>query len=194
VHLTDSEFVEHVEGVLRPERVAHVQTCNACRRQVERLTAALADARAVDVPEPSPLFWDHFSAQVRAAVDEQQPSRASDVLNALRRPGLALAGAAMLALLVIAAVWFRNPRPVSDSAATTPAPASVPEPDLASLEADREWTFVATMADGIDWETVDAAGLSLRPGTVERMAEDLSREEQAELARLLREELGDGSL
>jgi hypothetical protein len=50
------------------------------------------------------------------------------------------------------------------------------------------------MAEGIDWEAADAAGLSLGPGAAERAAQDLSREEQTELARLLREELGDGTL
>jgi hypothetical protein len=193
VHLTDAEFGEHVEGILRPDRVAHLESCDACRRQAEGLTAALADARAVDIPEPSPLFWDHFSAQVREAVDEQQSSRAFDLLGALGRPGIALAAAATVALLLVA-LWFRSPRPVLDSAATAPAPIPAPGVDLDSLEADLEWTFVATMADGIDWEAVDAAGLSLRPGSAERAAEDLSREEQNELARLLREQLGDGSL
>jgi hypothetical protein len=195
VHLTDAEFIEHLDGGLRPERAAHLASCERCRRDAEGLAATLTDARSVEAPEPSPLFWDHFSAQVREAIDQPAPSRLSAFLNALRRPGPALAGAAVVALVVIAGVWLRDVRPpvvpvvIDDSLA-------VPEPPLAaSLESDLEWSFVAAMADGVDWDAADAAGLSIRPGAAERAAMQLSRDEQNELARLLREQVGgEGSL
>jgi hypothetical protein len=194
VHLTDAEFVEHVEGLLPPERVAHVERCEVCRQQLEGLTSALADARGVDVPEPSPLFWNHFSAQVREAIDQPPPSRLSAFVNA-RWPGPALIGAAILALVVIGGFWPRAPRDGPPPVVSVVMDPVLP-PDAApdSLEADVEWTFVATMADGIDWEAVDAAGLGPRLGSAERAAEDLSPEERNELARLLREQLADGSL
>ena len=47
-----------------------------------------------------------------------------------------------------------------------------------------------SVTDGIEWDTADAAGLGLRPGAAERAAEQLSREEQLELERLLRVEVG----
>lgn len=191
MHLTDSEFVEHVEGVLRPDRVAHVESCEPCRREAEALASVLVDARAADVPEPSPLFWDHFSAQVRDAIDQPQPSGVAGGLNALRRPGIALAAAALIALIVGVTFW---PRTVAPPAVSVKVSTERPAERLPAPEPDLEWTFVATMADGIDWDTAEAAGLSFTPGTAERAAQDLSREEQTELARLLREELGDGSL
>jgi hypothetical protein len=192
VHLTDSEFVEHVEGVLRPDRTAHLESCERCRREADGLAAVLVEARAADVPEPSPLFWGHFSAQVRDAIDQPQPSRVAGFLSALPRPGIGLVAAAMIALIVGAVVWPRSVVPPTVSVVVDPVLPPEAAPD--ALESDPEWTFVATMADGIDWDTAEAAGLSLAPGTAERAAQDLSREEQTELARLLRAELGDGSL
>ncbi len=194
MHLTDAEFIEHLDGALRPERAAHLASCERCQRDAEGLAATLTDARSVESPDPSPLFWDHFGAQVREAIDQPAPSRLGAFLNALRRPGPALAGAAIVALMLIAGFWPRDVRPpVVPVVFEHPAP---PETPLATLlESDLEWTFVAAMADGIDWETADAAGLNLRPGAAERAAQDLSHSEQIELARLLREEMGgDGSL
>ena len=195
MHLTDAEFIEHLDGALSPDRAAHVASCERCRREAEGLAATLRDTRSVEAPEPSPLFWDHFSAQVREAIDQPAPSRLTAFLNALRRPGPALAGAAIIAVLVvIAAFWPRDEYPpVVSVVVDYPAPL---EPPLATLlESDPEWAFLATMADGIDWEAADAAGLSVGPGAVERAALQLSREELGELARLLREHVGgDGAL
>ncbi len=201
MHLTDAEFIEHLDGALGPERAAHLASCERCRRDAEGLAATLTDARSVDSPEPSPLFWDHFGAQVREAIDQPASSRLSAFLNALRRPGPALAGAAIVALVVIGGFWPRGLQPPGVQAPgdpyviDDPVPSPAGRPLATALESDLEWTFVAAMADGIDWETADAAGLSLRPGAAERAAQDLSYYEQLELARLLREGMGgDGSL
>jgi hypothetical protein len=194
VHLTEAEFVEHVDGALRPDRAAHLESCERCRREAEGLAATLSDTRSVEAPEPSPLFWDHFSAQVREALDQPPPSRLSAFLSA-RWPGPVLAGAAIIALVVIEGFWPRDPRDVRPPFASVVIdPVLPPEAAPDAMESDPEWTFVAAMADGIDWEAVDAAGLGPRLGSAERAAEDLSLEEQTELARLLREELREGSL
>jgi hypothetical protein len=202
VHLTDAEFIEHLDGALRPERAAHLASCERCRRDAEGLAATLTDARSVDSPEPSPLFWDHFSAQVREAIDQPAASRLSAFVNALRRPGPALAGAAIVALLVVTAgFWPRDLRPPGVHPPSgpyvmeDPLPPPPDRPLATALESDFEWSFVASMADGIDWDAADAAGLSVRPGAAERAAMQLSHDEQQELARLLREHVGgDGSL
>ena len=202
MHLTDAEFIEHLDGALPPERAAHLASCERCRRDAEGLTATLTDARSVDSLEPSPLFWDHFSAQVREAIDQPAPSRLSAFLDALGRPIPVPASAAIVALVVIAAFWPaiaafwpRDVYPTVVSVVIDPA-LPPPEPPLATaLESDLEWTFVASMADGIDWDAADAAGLGVRPGAAERAVMQLSDDEQEELARLLREHVGsDGAL
>lgn len=200
MHLTDAELIDHLDGALGPERAAHLASCERCRRDAEGLAATLADARSVDSPEPSPLFWDHFGAQVREAIDQPVPSRLSAFLNALRRPGPALAGAAIVALVVIAGFWPRLQPPAVHAPGgpyviDDPVPPPPGRPLATVLESDLEWTFVAAMADGIDWDAADAAGLSVRPGAAERAAMQLSPDEQKELARLVREQVGgEGSL
>ncbi len=58
-------------------RAAHLETCAACREQAAALARdARATRRAVDVPEPSPLFWEHFSARVRDGASTASRRRA----------------------------------------------------------------------------------------------------------------------
>ena len=67
-HLSTQEFVDALEGTLPDTRKAHLSGCEICAREVAELTGVTQDARlAGEQPEPSPLFWDHFSARVRAA-------------------------------------------------------------------------------------------------------------------------------
>jgi hypothetical protein len=192
MHLTEAELIEHLDGALPAERAAHLTACDRCRRLAGELAAALGEVRGIDAPDPSPLVLERLSAGVREAMDAQPESRFAFLRAAFQRPGLAFAGAAIALVVVFAALWPRV-APPPQSAAIAPAIDPAPAPD--PIEADLEWTFVAAMAEGIDWDAVEAAGLSLAPGTAERAALQLSRDEQTELERLLRQEMeGDGSL
>ena len=67
-HLHPDELIDLAEGT-RPESSApHLRSCEACRRQLADARATIAAASDVEVPEPSPLFWDHFSVRVREAI------------------------------------------------------------------------------------------------------------------------------
>ncbi len=63
-HLTPEEFVDLAEGARAEASAPHLQACDACRRQLAELRATMSAAADIDAPEPSPLFWDHFSARV----------------------------------------------------------------------------------------------------------------------------------
>ena len=67
-HLTDPEMVDLLDESLTASRAAHVAACARCRETAAALRAARARAEAVDVPEPSPLFWEMFSVRVHDAV------------------------------------------------------------------------------------------------------------------------------
>ena len=67
-HLTESEMVDLLDATLAPGRRAHLDACDACRTTADGLRAVLARSADVAIPEPSPLFWEHFSARVREDV------------------------------------------------------------------------------------------------------------------------------
>jgi hypothetical protein len=74
-HLTVDQFVDVIEArvELPGAASAHLGGCEACQAERASLADALGDARAVLMPEPSPLFWDHFSRRVRAATGDERP-------------------------------------------------------------------------------------------------------------------------
>src|SRR5919109_3702123 len=74
-HLRDDQLIDLVDGVVVETDVPHLATCTACRQQLTDLRNTLATAAQADVPEPSPLFWDHFSSRVREAVARENGTR-----------------------------------------------------------------------------------------------------------------------
>ena len=69
-HLTPDELIDAMEGLLAADRQAHLATCDECQGQLAGLSMALGDAKDAGVPEPSPLFWQHFSERVSTAIDQ----------------------------------------------------------------------------------------------------------------------------
>src|SRR3990172_7363638 len=70
-HLRPEELLDLAEGTRSGELPLHLASCDACRRELSDLRATLATVAEVEVPEPSPLFWDHLSARVRQAVEAE---------------------------------------------------------------------------------------------------------------------------
>ena len=106
-HLTDPEMIDLLDEILPASRAAHVDACARCRETAAALRAALTRAEAVDVPEPSPLFWEMFSVRVHDAVRETgigEPG--GGWLAWARTPGAKWAfSGALLTLLLVAGVW-----------------------------------------------------------------------------------------
>src|SRR5579872_5303464 len=104
-HLTSVELVDLAEGTRAESSAPHLAACEVCRRQLADLQVVLSTARRLDVPEPSPLFWDHFSAQIHQAVAaEGAPRGRAWVGWASSLAGPVVAGtlaALVLAVLVI---------------------------------------------------------------------------------------------
>ena len=188
MHLQPDEFVDLAEGRRTESSVPHLAACEACRHQLAELKAMMSAAADVAVPEPSPLFWDHFSTRVREAVAAEGVPRRSF----WSWPRLAMPAAAAAMASVILAVAL-NTGPVTTPDAPTVAPAaSVAAVDLlADLQPpddDTALTLVAQLSSDMDLDAAREAGLA-GGGSAEHAVTHLDGGELRELRRLLQEEL-----
>ena len=181
-HFSSVEFVDAVEGRLPEPRRRHLDACAACAARVETLRQGVADARDVDVPEPSPLFWDHFANRITDAVRETPASP-----SWWRRPAVAIACSIVLAAAVVVAVDVRM-RPLERGGDAT-APRTSTAPTERVLADDAAWDFLIDVESTIEQDDPHAAPLSIRPATVDRAVSDLSAAERQELRRLLADEI-----
>ena len=135
------------------------------------------------VPEPSPLFWEHFSRRVReATVDERVPAREA-WWQGLWRPLVAfgaVAGAVALAVLLRSG---STPPPVAVEPAQVVAAAGEP------TDSDDTVDVVTAVVGDLSFDELRAADLVPSRGAVDLAVSSLSVAQQRELMRLVREEL-----
>jgi hypothetical protein len=156
----------------------------------------VSEVRADGASEPSPLFWDQFSARVRAQV-EVSPVEPAGARSRWFLIGWLPAGAVMLVLAAFLA-WGAGmfsgreaPAPPSARRAAlerTPfEPAAGPATD--TTDEDEPWALVRVLADDLDWEYLMDAGIVVEPGTVDLATDTLTEAELGELVRLIKADL-----
>lgn len=194
-HLSPDTLVDLLDGTRAETAVLHLASCAACRQQLADLRVSWQAAADVEVPEPSPLFWDHLSARVRAAVAAEVPPRAPWWRIDWSWTSVGLAGAVVAALVLVA--FLQVSRPFT-SAVGTPETAGVgtvaaiaTAESLTPLPDDESMLFVADLASHLDWDGVAELGLTTE-GLSDRGASEMTADERIELQRLLRAELGPG--
>jgi len=183
-HLTSDEFVDLAEGVRDAASAPHLAECDRCRRKLADVRGMMAAAGASDVPEPSPLFWDHLSARVREAVAAEPPPRSAAFLGSWWfRVAAGLAVSAMIAAVVASSIVRRTPE--------RQVPAVVQEhPDSTALLGqtdDPSLDLVADFSRTLDWD--DLREQLLGSGKIDAGVGELDGAERRELGRLLKEEL-----
>ena len=149
---------------------------------------ALAErvTRALDVPEPSPLFWDHFPARVRAAVSTVAPEPAAAWW---RRPVVAVS--VSLALCAAIATWVIVPR--TALAPAVPAAETIASTEPAGLSSDdARWALVSSAAETAGPDVLREAGFGVQPGGADAAIEDLTQDERAAFVALLQAEMKAG--
>ena len=197
-HLTDVEFVDLVDGTLAPARARHLDACESCRASASAIRETLSRAANAEIPEPSPLFWDHFSARVQEGVRAESVAPSGWFGWAQSATMKWAMSGALLTLLLVAVVWRASaPRPGS-SASGHVATASSTDPEAFDPDLDEAWALVRTVADDvardtpasdeIAWDEVATEGFGVRPGAVEHALVALTGDERSELLRLLQAE------
>jgi hypothetical protein len=192
-HLSRDERLLALDGVLDATRQAHLTGCIACRTEVESLRGVLDRVRAIDVPEPSPLFWDHLAARVGDAIArEPLPAAARGWWS----PRLAWAATAVVVTAAGAGYLTRPAAPAPPVAAhavpvAPPAPAddggrAIVESDDAST--DDGWAILAALAEDADPDETFAPAV----GQAELSISTLSADERRALAGELTAALAPG--
>ena len=198
-HLADAELVDAADGTLSAPGAAHLESCERCRAAATRLASTLRDVATVDVPEPSPLFWDHFSARVHEAVAVEQPAPSRGFWKTLRAPWVQVAGFCVLVIAVVSAAWLVRPGAdhTSDltlASAINPQPAAASAPQEATdATDDPAWAVLSAAAADVSPDISEgqtpSTGLTVRPAAVDTAVQQLTPEERAELRRLLQYEM-----
>jgi hypothetical protein len=145
-----------------------------------------------DVPEPSPLFWQHLSLRVHDAVAaEPVPS------TAWRRPfSLLWAGtfvAAAAAVLLVIGISFQHAS--QEPERTTAVEAGYSDARQASIELprvedDESLAVMGELVSEMELDEAGIAGLPVAPGTAEAAANQMTTEEQQSVLQFLEREIG----
>ncbi len=181
-HLTPGELGDTLAAGSAPERVrAHLSKCGDCAAQLASLARLVDELAAEDVPEPSPLYWEHASARIKARVTAEAVPRASRVTQWTWFTGLV--GAAAVATIVIIT---RPPDAIPPVGLADPSAVAV----VAAGEVDdASWPLVESAAGALDVDEAIRAGLVATGDTADRAVLQLSADERAELAAMLEAEL-----
>ena len=181
-HLRPEEFVDAMDGASPAQVKAHLATCVVCQEELATLRAITSDVQNVEAHEPSPLFWDHFSARVRAATDAV--SQPAPWWSGWVRPASVLAGVGAIVVLMVMFRPSTTPNPESATGVTTSTIAS-----LEPLDDGPSWGMVVSAASELTAsEALDAALPAA--GTADAMIDELTAAQRDELIRLLQKEIG----
>ena len=212
-HLTDEEAFDAIEGALSETGTAHLAGCHECQATVDDLRATIALVQEVDVPEPSPAFWDAFSTRITMAVAcpaaEPLSQRVAELRQAWkeyfawRTLRFAVPCAVAVAGLVLAVAAARpalrsgQSRSVVASAAKGTSESSTAAPpaglgEIAAGDGSDSWDILASMwtDDELDASEAVASDAFTVGDAVEFALADLSEDERQELMVELRAALG----
>ncbi len=185
-HLSPRQFLDAAEGVPAPDAVAHLRECNRCRLEALALSETVSTVADTMVPEPSPLFWQHFSARVSEAIAAEGVTGAPSSWRLRWSYWPVAAGTAIAAVLLAV-----NVVPRLSPAATPVASSAARQVEALPVVDDESLRVLSDLAGDLSWDDATEAGFSMSQGAVDRVVADMPDSERVELERLLSAELAD---
>jgi anti-sigma factor RsiW len=167
--------VPYLELDLEPSRVhdvtAHLDTCSACRAEMEAVRQVLVRLKGIAVPDPGDRFWREFPGKVRKELAHERLPIPAQQWKWIAGWPMALAAS----VLLLVGAWFLRgvfdqgpaPTPAGQSVAQAPKtragqpPAAEPElPQIAEADWQAYWDddpdlVLVEMASRLDRRTVD---------------------------------------
>ena len=190
MHLTPEELIDLAEGTRAEAASPHWQSCEVCRHQVVTLRATMSAAADLDVPEPSPLFWDHLSQRVRQAVAAEASSDSMSLEWGWTLPGSWRAWAvAGVAAAVMISIYVTAPRTLTFPTGAREVAVSPGPLEPFGAADDPSLTLFADLTEQMDAAAISEIGWSSHAGVADEVVASLSDGERLELQRLLNEEL-----
>jgi hypothetical protein len=197
-HLSAEAFVDLLEGVPDEASSRHLSGCARCQDELASLRGTMSAAAPVDVPEPSPLFWDHLSRRVSEAVAEEAAAGPAATPSLWARwwvrSGVGLAACAALIGLVFT-MWPSERAPVTppttaDATARDASNGAASASALLGSSDDPSLGLVEDLGRSLDWDEMrEQMGVVAQPGGLDATVGELDGGERRELERLLKEEL-----
>ncbi|HLA77787.1 MAG TPA: hypothetical protein VJU18_09430 [Vicinamibacteria bacterium] len=174
-HLTDERLIDLLEETAGAETRRHAEECRPCQVRLQDARAGLKLAQSAEVPEPSPLYWEHFRRQVGHRLEAAQPRR---------WPRLAWGGLlATAAAALVLAVWMPGTPSGGRGTAQLPAWSALPPSD-----GDQGLAILAVIAP----QASEELGVVADCHDVGNCLAELSDEESQALAEALRGQFAKG--
>lgn len=200
-HLSPEELIDLVEdreGRLGAGRASHFKSCESCRQQVQELREVMLEASDLNVPEPSPLFWEHASHRLAEAIatDARFVQGRSSARLGLSHITTALATAAVVLAVVVGLPSLRPPSErlvVGSGDGVAERSMLVRQADGISADEPADWALLLTMADAVEWADGGAELLMVDRRAINGAVFELTLDERQALVQLLKAEL-EGSL
>jgi hypothetical protein len=193
MHLSPDRLIDIAEGAQPESAEPHLRACGICRDQVALLRGTMSAAADVDVPEPSPFFWEQLSRRVRTAVASEDAPRGSRARFGFGpRWSWPAATIVAVAAAVLIAVALTVPRSAPD-----PPAAGSDDVDLSAVDEaaaavaadDPSLALMADLANQLDPDALSETTWTDHADAIDHAVSSLTLDERLELQRLLEEAL-----